>query len=81
MGYGIGSFTSSEIYNHYHQDDSWRWALRITPELGLIMVFLIIFLVIEPPRGNSEVPRSTEGLKAKTGFMGYLLDIWYLLTK
>ena len=51
LGYGVGSFTASQVYTHYGQSDSWRWALRVTRALGLIMVVVIIFLIAEPPRG------------------------------
>lgn len=32
----------------------WHWALRGTPILGLLAVFLIIFVMKEPPRGEAE---------------------------
>lgn len=36
-----------------HALDNWRWALRVTPLLGLIAVVLI-FLMKEPVRGQHE---------------------------
>lgn len=33
---------------------SWQWALRGTPMLGLLAIFAIIFLLTDPPRGESE---------------------------
>ncbi len=33
---------------------SWRWALRVSPPFGLILVFLTIFFITEPPRGHSD---------------------------
>ncbi|KAJ9598500.1 hypothetical protein L9F63_010820, partial [Diploptera punctata] len=33
---------------------SWRWGLRVTPVMGAIAVLLIIFVMLDPPRGESE---------------------------
>lgn len=38
---------------------SWRWALRVTPVLGLIAVILIYFCT-EPQRGQNEGSNVTE---------------------
>jgi len=32
----------------------WQWALRGTPILGIVAVVLIIFVMVEPPRGEAE---------------------------
>ena len=56
----------------------WFPLLQITPGLGLIAVILILLLVREPPRGQSEHKRS-EGVQGKTGVMGYLEDVLYLI--
>lgn len=32
----------------------WQWALRVTPILGLAAVLLIIFILEDPERGQSE---------------------------
>ncbi|CAH1800648.1 unnamed protein product [Owenia fusiformis] len=47
MGYIVGSNVAKAI-------GSWQWALRITPALGIICVFLILILVKEPKRGEAE---------------------------
>lgn len=44
--YIVGSKTASAL-------EDWRWALRVTPVLGLIAVILIYFLR-EPERGQHE---------------------------
>ncbi|XP_019848762.1 PREDICTED: protein spinster homolog 1-like [Amphimedon queenslandica] len=79
IGYGAGSFVSSQVYHHYHVDDSWRWALRLSPGLGLISVFLILFTIHEPPRGHSEDPRNHGGVKAGNGFQHYFNDLLALM--
>ena len=42
---------------------SWQWGLRATPVAGIVAVLLIIFLLQDPPRGESE---GHEHLKAQT---------------
>lgn len=44
--YIVGSETAKAL-------GSWRWALRVTPALGLFAVVLLVFLK-EPQRGQSE---------------------------
>ncbi|EDW74346.2 uncharacterized protein Dwil_GK21866, isoform B [Drosophila willistoni] len=46
LGYIVGSKTAVLAQN-------WRWALRVTPILGMAAVFLI-FLIKDPERGESE---------------------------
>ncbi|XP_055849862.1 protein spinster isoform X3 [Episyrphus balteatus] len=46
LGYIVGAETAAFA-------GSWRWALRVTPFLGIIAVVLI-FLIIDPERGESE---------------------------
>ncbi|XP_068146304.1 protein spinster isoform X1 [Drosophila tropicalis] len=46
LGYIVGSKTAVLAQN-------WRWALRVTPVLGMAAVFLI-FLIKDPERGESE---------------------------
>lgn len=52
FGYIVGSKTAAAL-------ESWRWALRVTPALGLLAVVLI-FLMREPVRGQSEGSHSLE---------------------
>uniref|UniRef100_A0A6Q2XYQ6 Protein spinster homolog 1 n=1 Tax=Esox lucius TaxID=8010 RepID=A0A6Q2XYQ6_ESOLU len=51
VGSGLGYIVGSKV------DDvagDWHWALRVTPVLGLIAVFLLLFVVKEPKRGAIE---------------------------
>lgn len=50
VGSGLGYIVGSETAQAF---GSWRYALRVTPILGLIAVVLI-FLTREPERGQSE---------------------------
>lgn len=52
FGYIVGSKTAAAL-------ESWRWALRVTPALGLLAVVLI-FLTKEPARGQSEGSHNLE---------------------
>ncbi|XP_018561086.1 protein spinster [Anoplophora glabripennis] len=47
MGYIVGSETAKAL-------GKWQWALRVTPALGLIAVVLIVFILEDPERGQSE---------------------------
>lgn len=47
LGYVVGSHVAEAFGN-------WRWALRVTPPLGMLSVVLIMFLLEEPVRGQSE---------------------------
>lgn len=44
LGYIVGSYIAQAF-------SDWRWALRFTPVLGIVCVFLLILLVREPARG------------------------------
>ena len=52
VGSGLGYVVGSETTNLAGGD--WRWGLRVTPILGLVAVFFILFLMVDPPRGESE---------------------------
>ncbi|XP_056642586.1 protein spinster isoform X2 [Diorhabda carinulata] len=47
MGYIIGSETADLL-------GQWQWALRVTPALGVAAVLLILFILNDPERGQSE---------------------------
>ena len=49
VGSGLGYIVGSNIAKAFND---WRWALRFTPPVGLICVFLLIFFVKEPKRGG-----------------------------
>lgn len=47
MGYIVGSETAKLF-------GAWQWGLRATPVMGLVAVILIMVLLTDPPRGESE---------------------------
>ncbi|KAL3273736.1 hypothetical protein HHI36_015165 [Cryptolaemus montrouzieri] len=47
LGYIVGSETAQLM-------SSWKWALRVTPVLGIIAVLLVFFVLKDPKRGESE---------------------------
>lgn len=47
MGYIVGSETAKLM-------NSWEWALRVTPILGIVAVLLVYFVLSDPVRGESE---------------------------
>lgn len=51
VGSGLGYIVGSETAKIFGQ---WQWALRVTPILGLAAVLLIIFILEDPERGQSE---------------------------
>ena len=53
LGYTVGSSAAAVM-------GDWKWALRVTPPLGIACVVLLIFLVREPKRGESEGANQTD---------------------
>uniref|UniRef100_T1J6E4 Major facilitator superfamily (MFS) profile domain-containing protein n=1 Tax=Strigamia maritima TaxID=126957 RepID=T1J6E4_STRMM len=51
VGSGMGYMVGSNVAKAFQ---SWHWALRVTPVFGIICVLLLIFVLKEPPRGESE---------------------------
>lgn len=47
LGYIVGSEAARVM-------GSWHWGLRVTPIFGAIAVLLILLVVQDPPRGESE---------------------------
>ena len=47
LGYIVGSETAKAL-------GSWHWGLRVTPIAGALAVILILFVIEEPQRGQSE---------------------------
>ena len=41
----------------YRAAEDWRWGLRVTPIMGALAVFLIIFLMTDPERGAADGSR------------------------
>ncbi|XP_069381611.1 protein spinster homolog 1 isoform X3 [Paralichthys olivaceus] len=51
VGSGLGYIVGSQVSNI---TKDWHWALRVTPALGLVAVFLLLVVVQEPNRGAIE---------------------------
>ncbi|ODN04368.1 Protein spinster [Orchesella cincta] len=60
VGGGLGYIVGAQAAN---LGGAWYWALRVTPFLGLIAVIFIIFIMVDPPRGERE---GSTALKATT---------------
>ena len=56
LGYIVGAETAKAA-------GEWHWALRVTPIAGVLAVVLILLVMIDPPRGESE---GHQDLKAQT---------------
>merc|ERR1719150_3657976 len=70
VGSGLGYIVGSETARIF---GDWQWGLRATPVLGIVAVVLILFLLTDPPRGESE---GHEDLQAAS----YREDLGYLAT-
>ncbi|XP_068577462.1 protein spinster homolog 3 isoform X3 [Cebidichthys violaceus] len=71
VGSGLGYITGAGVAT---LTGDWRWALRITPILGVVGLVLLVFLCPNPPRGAAET--NGEGV---TGESSYKEDLKYLL--
>ncbi|XP_069157974.1 protein spinster isoform X2 [Procambarus clarkii] len=54
LGYIIGAEVKNLVENAGGDSEAWRWGLRVTPVMGLVALLLIVFVLREPPRGESE---------------------------
>jgi len=51
VGTGLGYIVGSEMAD---ATDDWRWGLRVTPIMGAVAVFMIVFLMVDPKRGQAD---------------------------
>jgi len=51
VGTGLGYIVGSEVAG---VTDDWRWGLRVTPIMGALAVLMIIFLMVDPERGQAD---------------------------
>ncbi|XP_026840879.1 protein spinster isoform X3 [Drosophila persimilis] len=72
MGYIVGSKTA-------HLANNWRWALRVTPILGVAAV-LLIMLIKDPERGQSEGSHSMEATSYKKDIKELLKNRSFMLS-
>ncbi|XP_071657413.1 protein spinster homolog 1 isoform X2 [Patagioenas fasciata] len=56
LGSGLGYIIGAKVKD---VASDWRWALRVTPVLGLVALALLVTLVSDPPRGGLELPPAT----------------------
>eukprot|EP00794_Sanderia_malayensis_P013800 gene13800-15245_t len=79
-GSGLGYIAGSKVASL--MGENWRWALRVTPGLGLLSAVLCIFVIREPERGANEVAsqeqESSVHLKSSLNVSTYLDDLKYL---
>ncbi|KAH8252731.1 hypothetical protein KR032_001498 [Drosophila birchii] len=72
MGYIVGSKTA-------HLANNWRWALRVTPILGVVAVFLIM-LIKDPERGQSEGSHDLEATTYKQDIKALIKNRSFMLS-
>jgi MFS family permease len=72
VGCGLGFILGASISTAF---SDWRWALRVTPALGILSLLLLIIFVDEPERGKSE---GMDKISSTTTFSS---DILYLVKK
>ena len=70
LGYIVGAETAKAT-------GSWHWGLRVTPIAGVVAVILILLVMIDPPRGESE---GHQDLKAQSYKVWFSLITFYSLS-
>jgi len=76
VGTGLGYIVGSEMAD---ATDDWRWGLRVTPIMGAVAVAMIVFLMIDPKRGQADGSRlrptsPISDIKALAGNKSYMLS-------
>jgi len=51
VGTGLGYIVGSAMAD---ATSDWRWGLRVTPIMGAVAVFMIVFLMVDPKRGQAD---------------------------
>jgi len=55
VGSGLGFMVGSSVAGLFQGEDvGWRWGVRVTPFFGIICLFLLIFVLKEPKRGEAD---------------------------
>ncbi|XP_039484708.1 protein spinster isoform X2 [Drosophila santomea] len=72
LGYIVGSKTA-------HLANDWRWALRVTPILGIVAV-LLIWLIKDPVRGHSEGSHNLEATTYKQDIKALVKNRSFMLS-
>ena len=74
LGYVVGSQVASAT-------GDWAWGLRVTPFLNIVALVLLIFFLIDPPRGDHDVQKlSVKESNFKEQMKSWGQDLMYLLT-
>jgi len=76
VGTGLGYIVGSEMAD---ATDDWRWGLRVTPIMGAVAVTMIVFLMVDPKRGQADGSRlrptsPISDIKALAGNKSYMLS-------
>ena len=72
LGYVLGSSVDKGAKSLGAGDESWRWALRVTPACGLLCTIAIMVLIREPKRGE----REGSIISSNTSFFTDLMEIF-----
>lgn len=59
-GSGLGYIVGSKVSTMFTGIDAWKWALRVTPALGVLAVILVLIAVHEPRRGALETKQDDQ---------------------
>lgn len=55
---------------------SWRWALRVSPPIGVALIIIYVLFTRDPPRGASEGHgHGGESANENSGLMGFFKDV------
>jgi len=79
VGSGLGYVVGSQVAAFA---GDWAWGLRVTPFLNIVALVLLIFFLIDPPRGDHDVQKLSDS--KESNFMEQMKswgqDLMYLLT-
>ncbi|UYV64686.1 hypothetical protein LAZ67_3001662 [Cordylochernes scorpioides] len=69
LGYIVGSSVSKLF------DNTWYWALRVTPFLGIVLTILTLFFLKDPPRGEADGSTEDGAKLVPTSFLQDLREL------
>ena len=77
---GLGYVVGSQVF---YATDDWSWGLRITPFLNILALIALVFLLMDPPRGEheqiEEKPWEKKGTTFGDQMRSWGTDLMYLL--
>ncbi|EGD75631.1 hypothetical protein PTSG_06695 [Salpingoeca rosetta] len=68
MGFMVGAEVAAAL-------GSWRWALRISPPIGLALALALFFFTRDPPRGASDGHAHEDAKNSASGLEAFLDDV------